>query len=329
MTDPQIPYTPPAEPAAPAAAEPPAEPTDYSTHPVWGKAIEAIPTVLREPLYETIRTSEREAQKAIEAARNAGVPEEWQGLYKEAEELGVGVEDLARAYRGQSALSELMQSDPDAFVAELTSQVQGLVATGQLTRAQGAQVIAEGQAAAGEQTDDLLTEEQKTLRELQAWKADQERQAQERQREEQQRQQAEQIQREEEAASNAYFDAFDREMETAGFLARNAQTGALDSTIPVQTLQLIARTGAELIDQNPRMPREQAIKQATEQVRKMVEATGGKLGPAPRPNTPVIGASSSVPTNQVQQQATGQPRSMADRMAAALAEATRQAGGDS
>jgi hypothetical protein len=325
MTDPQIPYTPPAEPAAPAAAEPaaPAEPTDYSAHPVWGRAIEGIPEILREPLYETIRESEREAQAAIEKARNAGVPEEWRGLYEEAKGLGLSVDDLARAYQGQTALAELMQSDPDGFVNELSTQIDQMVASGQLTRAQGNQAKQEAAAAASEVTDDLLTPEQKQLRELQAWKEQQEQAAEQARQTQLQQQQAEQIRQQEEAASNAYFDAFDQAMEQTGFLTRDPADGLLKSTIPVPTLQLIARTGAELLDANPRMPRDQAISQATEQVRKMIEATGGKLGPAPRPTTPVIGASSSVPTGQPAGQPTG-PRTMQERMQAALAEATRQ-----
>lgn len=327
MSDPQIPYTPPAEPAAPAVAEPatPSEPVDYSTHPVWGKAIEAIPTILRGPLVETIQSSEREAQKAIEAARNTGVPEDWRALAEEAQQLGVSTDDLARAYQGQNALAELMQSDPDAFVSELTSQVNALVDSGQLTRAEGRQVIAQGQAAAGEVTDPLLTDEQREIAELKAWKAQQEQAQQTAAQQRQQEAERQRIAQEEEQASNQYFDAFDREMEAAGFLARNGATGRLDSTIPVQTLQLIARTGAELRDANPRLPYDQAIKQATEQVRTMIEGVGGKLGPAPRPQVPVVGASNAVPTNQVAEPAGG-PRSMKDRMEAALAEATRQAG---
>ena len=66
MSDPQIPYTPPTEPAAdPAATPEPTAPVDYSVHPVWGKAVEAIPEVLRGPLYETITTSERESQRVF------------------------------------------------------------------------------------------------------------------------------------------------------------------------------------------------------------------------------------------------------------------------
>lgn len=335
MTDPQIPYTPPAEPA-PAATEPapavaPEAPTDFATHPVWGKALETVPDILRQPgtpLYEAIKTSENEARKAIESARGTDIPQDWRELVAEAQQMGLTVDELAQAYQGQQSLAEMMNNDPDGFVRELQAQVNALVESGQLTRAQGREAMQQvTDAAAAEQTDDLLTEEQKQLKELQAWKAEQEARA---QREEQARQQQElaaRIEREEEAASTAYFEAFDREMEAAGFMARNAASGQLESTIPVQTLQLIARTGAGLMDADPRLPREQAIKQATQQVRSMIEGAGGKLGPAAAAaaQVPVVGASSSFPTGQPQQP-TGQPRTMADRMQAALAEATRQQG---
>lgn len=330
MTDPQIPYTPPAEPAAPAAEAPPAaEPVDYSVHPVWGKAIETIPEILRAPgtpLYETIKTSEYQSQKAIEEARNSGLPEEWRTLYQEAQEQGVGVTDLAQAYVGQTALAELMNNDPDAFVAELSGQIEALVASGQLTRAQGKAAAATVvSAASGEITDDLLTDEQREIAELKAWKAQQEQaQQSEAQRRQQEAEQA-RIAQEEEATSNAYFDAFDQAMETSGLMVRDT-AGALQSAIPVNTLKLIASTGAQLIDANPRLPHAQAIKQATEQVRQIVESTGGKLGPAPRPQVPVMGASSSMPTGAPTEPAPGGGRNMKDRMAAALAEATRLQG---
>lgn len=327
MTDPQIPYTPPAEPAAPVA-EPvtPIEP-DYSVHPVWGKAIEAVPEILRTPIYEAIRTSENEARKAIEGARGTDIPQDWRELAAEAQQMGVSVDELAAAYQGQQSLAELLQADPDAFVTELQSQVDAMVQAGQLSRRDAANVMHQANAAAadaGEATDDLLTDEQRTIRELQQWKAQQEAAQQRAAQEQQQQAQAARIQQEEEAASNAYFDTFDREMESSGFMVRD-ESGRLVSAIPVDTLQLIARTGAGLIDANPQLQRDQAIKQATEQVRRMIESAGGKLGPAARQIPPVMGASSSIP-NGVTQQPAGAPRTMADRMAAALAEATRQAG---
>lgn len=326
MTDPQIPAAPVVEPAAPEPT--PDAPADYTAHPVWGKAVEAVPDVLRGPLYEAIKTSEREAQRAIESARGTDIPQDWRELAAEAQQQGLSVEDLAAAYRGQAALAQLMQSDPDAFVAELSGQIDQLVASGQLTRRQGAAAKAEAQQVAdqagGEQLYTSDTERQ--LAELKAWKEQQEQAEQQRQLEAQQAQQAEQIRLQEEAESNAYFDAFDREMEASGLMARNASTGALESTIPVPTLQLIARTGAQLRDANPSLQYADAIKQAHQQVKAMIEATGGKLGPAAPAQVPVIGSSSSLPTNQVAQPS-GQPRSMQDRQAAALAEALRLAGG--
>lgn len=331
MTDPQIPAAPVVEPAAPAEPAAPEAPVDYTAHPVWGKAVEAVPDVLRGPLYEAIKTSEREAQKAIESARGTDIPQDWRELAAEAQQAGLSVDDLAAAYRGQAALAELMRTDPDAFVSELSGQIDQLVASGQLTRREGAQAKQQAQQAAdaagaggGEQL--YQSDVERELAELKQWREQQQAAEQQRQLEAQQAQQAEQIRQQEEAESNAYFDAFDREMEAAGIMQRNATTGALEAAIPVQTLQLIARTGAQLRDANPQLPHAEAIKQAHQQVKAMIESTGGTLGPARAATPPVIGASSSIPTNQVAQPA-GQPRSMADRQAAALAEALRLANG--
>jgi hypothetical protein len=325
ITDPVI--AAPTDPAAgvPAGPEAPAaDGTDYSTHPVWSKAVEGIPEMLRGPLYETIRESERNAQAAIEKARGEGIGPEWRQLATEAAEMGVTVEELADAYLGQTQLSELLASDPDAFVASMEAQIDQLVASGQITRKAGAEAKKDAQQlAADEQTDALLSPAEKELKELRA-------RLDERDQKDQQREAAEQQRREQEAfdaqldqQAEAYFDVFDQEMVTAGLMRDNG-AGVLVGTVPVETLRMIAETGGKLIDANPRLAPQQAVKQAFDTVKRTIEAAGGKLGPQAAAQVPVIGGSSARPSGQPA--ATGQPRTMEDREAAALAELERLRG---
>lgn len=336
MSDIQNPYTPPAEPAADAVATPPVEtapaapeaPADYSAHPVWGKAVEQVPEMLRGPIYEAIKTSEREAQSAIEKARGTDIPQDWRDLVAEAAELGVTVDQLSEAYRGQALLAEQLQNDPDAFLAEMQQQVDHLISTGQITRRQGAQAMQQANAAAAEQTDDLLTPEQRELKEIKAWKEQQEAA----QRADAERRRQEDAQRaadaQQEQLAEQYFDEFDRQMEAAGFATRDA-AGKLTAAIPIAVFQQIGRVGGELIDANPRMTPQQAITTAINQVRQLVEATGGKLAPTGQqqaPQVPVIAGSSAIPGQAAP--AAGS-RSMEDRANAALQEALRLAGAGS
>lgn len=325
MSDIQNPYTPPAEPAgdpAPVPEQTPAD-TDYSAHPVWGKALESIPEMLRPPIYESIRTSEREAQAAIEKARGTDIPQDWRELAAEAAEAGVTVDQLAEAYRGQALLAEQLNADPDAFLAEMQQQVNAMIASGQITRKQGAAAMQQATAAV-EETDDLLTPEQRELKEIREWKQQQQAAQREAAQAEQQRQAQAAAEAQQEQLAEQYFEEFDRQMETLGFAQRDA-AGALKATIPIEVFQQIARLGGDLIDANPRMTPAQAIPAAITQMRRIVEAAGGKLAPAAaQAQVPVIAGSSAMPGQQPQ--GTGGPRSMSDRANAALAEALRLAG---
>lgn len=318
------PETPAAVEAPPAAA--PETPVDYSAHPVWSKAVEAIPEVLRGPLYETIRSTEAETQKAIEKAREETVPAEWRELAAEAKQAGVTVEQLVEAYRGQALLSEQMSTDPDGFIAEITSNVEQLIASGQLTRKQGAEAIRGAQAAAAEQTDDLLSPEAKQLRELQAWKEQQEQKEAARAQAERDAQAAAAQEAQLEREAEAFFDEFDTQMIAAG-LAQRGDDGRVAATIAPETLQLIGETAANLIDRTPGLTSAQAIRQAHQHIKAQVEASGGRLGPAggAPAATPVIGATATTAAPGAAA-ANGQPRTMADREAAALAEVLRLRG---
>lgn len=290
--EPVAPAAPPvAEPAAPAAPANDA-PVDYSAHPVWGKAVEAIPEVLRGPLYETIRQSEREAQIAIEKAHEERTPREWQELLAEAQQMGLTPEQLAEAYVSQSDLQKLLLSDPDGFIETMTQQIDALVASGQITRKEGA--AAKQQAA--ELTDPLETDEQREIRELKAWRE----QEQARRTAEQQAQQAAEAERQREAEldrqAQQFFTEFDRQMIEAGY-AQIGANGQRESIIAVETLQMIGEVAGNLVDRGT--PLAQAIQQAKTHVERQIEAAGGKLGPARTPAPPVVGGSATIPGQQV------------------------------
>jgi hypothetical protein len=335
MSDPST-FTPPAAPAAPPPAPPagpaadapaPAAgapaPTDYTTHPVWKDALAPIPEMLQGPIVETIRRSEAEAQKAIEAARNQAMPQDWAGIVEEARQAGVTPEDLVAAYQGQNAMAQLLRTDPDKFISDLQAQVDQMVAAGQITRKQGQQAVADAQQAADQQA--LLTPEQQKIAELEAWKQQEE----QRRKDEQTRQQEEEQRRQHEAQLEAdaerFFDSFDNVMLGEGLAVRDA-SGAVVAAEGVnpQTLQLIAEIAAQQVDANPRLDPATALRQATANMRQQFEAAGGRLGPAVAGATPVIGSSAALPSANAG--VPQQPKTMEGRAEAALQEALRQAG---
>lgn len=319
-----VPVTPPAaEPVAPAAPATPEPPVDYSTHPVWGNALAPIPDLLRGPIVETIRESERQAQTAIEAARANSTPAEWRQLIEEAKTAGVTPEQLVESYEGQRAMGELLHSDPDAFLSEIQGQVDAMVQAGQITRRQGQAAMQQAQQVAAD-AQPILSDSDQRLADMQAKldRIEQERAAeQERQRAALEQQQHD-AQLEQEA--NEFFDTFDAEMLSLGYVERTS-TGQIAAVIPAPTLQLIGEVAAQHLDRNPQLSKQQAIKAAAESVRQQIEASGGHLGrPAAAPGIPVMGASSQIPSANA-----GQPqqkRSMDDRASHALAELLRQTG---
>jgi hypothetical protein len=138
------------------------EPDDFKVHPAWDKALEAVPDVIRKPIIEQIRTSEREHQAAIEAARTGSVEPEWRDFTAAAKGMGLTTAQLADAYNSQTALQQAIVDDPDAFEAQLHDQIEEMVSSGQLTRKQGQQAHAQAAGVDGE----LLTPEQQEIAEL-------------------------------------------------------------------------------------------------------------------------------------------------------------------
>lgn len=147
--------------STPTVTEPAVEETPM--HPAWEKALAVVPDSLRGGIYEQIRTTERESQAAIERARTQSVPKEWQDFATGAQSNGIDPQQLIDSYN----VAQAMQNDPVAFYEQLGREVDAAVASGQLTRAEGA--VAKNAAAAQiEQLDGLKTPEQERIDALQA-----------------------------------------------------------------------------------------------------------------------------------------------------------------
>lgn len=212
-------------PPAPAPNEPPA------VHPAWDKALEGIPDLWQKPVREQIRTTEAEYQRALEAARQGGVPDDWRGLYQQAQEAGLSPEDLVNGYISQQNLLQAMVEDPDQFVADISAQIDAAVAAGQLTRREGAALKRDAAGAAADAgADDLLTPEQKELQELRQ-RIDQREQAEYQAQQQWQTQQAQQemeqiAEGEAQDFIGAVHDAFDSDPQLAGASAATRQIAA-------------------------------------------------------------------------------------------------------
>lgn len=212
-------------PPAPAPNEPPA------VHPAWDKALEGIPELWQKPVREQIKATEAEYQRAIEQARSGGVPEDWRGLYQQAQEAGLSPDDLVGGYIAQQNLLQAMVEDPDQFVADISAQIDAAVAAGQLTRKEGAALKRDAAGAAAEAgADDLLTPEQKQLQELQQridardqWEAQQQQEWATQQEQQQMQEIADQ-----EAGNfiDAVMSAFDNDPALAGAAAGTRQIAA-------------------------------------------------------------------------------------------------------
>lgn len=150
-----LPVTPP-DPAAPPADD------QFVVHPAWEKAMEAVPDVIRGPIVNQIRETEREHQKALETARQSSIEPTWAEFVNQAKSGNVAPDELIDSYNNQQALRQLINDDPDAFEATLHDNIEQMVAAGQLTRKQGTQAHQSIQGDGGE----LLTPEQQEIADL-------------------------------------------------------------------------------------------------------------------------------------------------------------------
>lgn len=272
-------------PPAPAPNEPPA------VHPAWDKALEGIPELWQKPVREQIKATEAEYQRAIEQARQGGVPEDWRGLYQQAQEAGLSPDDLVNGYISQQNLLQAMVEDPDQFVADISAQIDQAVAAGQLTRKEGAALKRDAAGAAAEAGgDDLLTPEQKQIQELQQRiEARDQREAQQQQEwaTQQQQQEMQQI-ADEEAGSfiDAVMNAFDTDPQLAG-----AEAG---------TRQIAAQVANGLLDadQTGTLSYEAAAAQAIAMLRTQL-GWGGAPAPQGQPSAAqAIGGGGTAPLGQ-------------------------------
>ena len=309
------------EPEAASSGTPEAE--EYKVHPSWEQVIAPMPDLYREPIVEQIRRSEREAQAAIEKARAGAVGDDWRALADAAKQQGVGPQDLAGAWRGQQELANLLRTDPDGFVEQLNDQIDQLVSEGVITRREGAQMKREGAAVAGEQTEALLTAEQRELAELKQWREQMESREQQRAAAERQAYEAAQYEQQMAADVRTFADEFNRQMVSTG-LARQDESGKLEALVPGGTIQLIADIAASLYERDESLTHEAAVTRALSQVKSQIEATGGRLAPQPTsPLPPVAGAGGGYAPGQA---APAAPSGRDEAAQAMLAELARLQG---
>ena len=134
----------------------------WTARPEWEAALSVVPDGLRGNLYKQIRTSEAEAQKAVEAARQSSVEPAWRDFAAQAKEAGVDPTTLIESYN----IRQQLLQDPQSFYTQLKTEIDAAVAAGQITRAEGAAATAQAQAQAADVGDQLRTPEQEELDQL-------------------------------------------------------------------------------------------------------------------------------------------------------------------
>jgi hypothetical protein len=277
-------------------------------HPSWQPAYDAIPEDLRDTpwgkgLVEKISESERNARKAIDDAKGAGIPEEWAGLIEEANGAGLSPSDLADAFNSSTAMRDMIANDPDAFLEDLKNEILASVESGAITPKEGSKLMAAGKEAADEV--DLQTgQKNPELEALQKRLDERDRRDQEAQTQWEQEQEEQQAIAEAEKAGEDFISAAEAAFQEHGLAGRTGNTK-----------QIIAQVAAGLMDgtdATPKQAMDEAIKRFQQEFG--LEVTVGQTNALP-----IGGGSSSMP-------AAGAPKfeSDKDRTAAMLAEAARQ-----
>lgn len=149
------------EPAADGGAAPAEE--AWTARPEWEAALAVVPDSLRSGLYKQIRTSEAEAQKAVETARQSSVEPAWRDFTQQAKDAGLDPQVLIESYN----LRQDMLNDPQSFMGRLKTEIDSAIASGAITKAEGAQALAQGQQVA-DAGDALKTPEQEAIEAMQA-----------------------------------------------------------------------------------------------------------------------------------------------------------------
>lgn len=264
----------------------------YTLHPAWESAMEVVPDLVRGPLIEQIRKSERESQKAIETARGGGVAPEWQAFMGEAQAGGINPTDLVDAWNAAAAIRE----DPMSFARDLNARITELQKSGQITSAQAQQARAEGAAAIEDAIDPnstpLETAEAKQIRDLQARLDDRDQRETQQQQEQRQANEDYQIQQEADAYAVNFRNELYAQLEGAGY---TQAAGTLNE----QIVTAVGRIAASALEGDPTgtLSAQAAVGSA---LQTLISISGGPQavapapGIAPRPQYPVGGGRPGV-----------------------------------
>jgi hypothetical protein len=289
------PAQPPVQPD-PAAGQPPAAPEQPAAiHPSWDKAMAAIPDVLRGPLIEQIRTTDREYQQELERRGKQAAPEEWQSLIADAAAAGVSPQDLIQSYDNAQAIRQ----DPVGFVIQLTELVDqrmALPATdpNHLTAREGYRMKADaaagvsqitGQPSTGALDEALETPEGKAIAALRKeLETDREQRA--AQTAQQQREQEQRAEEQRQADAASFAQQFISSIETK-----------MSGATPGQQ-NIVATVANSLIqgDQTGKLTMDQAIDFAIKSARDngMVWQDAAPAAPQPGQPVPPLGAGSAA-----------------------------------
>lgn len=254
--------------------EPTTEPATPPVHPVWESALKMLPEELRPALAAEIKKAEAESQKAIEKARESSLPPEWAEFANASQAVGASPQELRAAYNAMIGLQE----DPLRFQAAINDTIEQMVASGQLTRKEGQEVKAELGSGNTDALEEFLTEEQKEIRDLKAWRAQQEAMSAQQQEQVARQQQEAQWEQEATAHAAAFVAAIDA--------AVGVPAGADESTLP-DSVRSLRGTVAQVADGllgRIASPTQQQINTAVAAAVQQLRTAGVTVGaPAPAP----------------------------------------------
>lgn len=272
----------------------PIQQQETAIHPSWDKALAAVPESLRGPIYEQIRTSERESQSAIEKARENATPDEWRALVSEAAEVGLTPAELVDSYNATNGMRQQIAEDPDAFLSNLTEQVRAAVRAGDLTAKQGSALLQDAQ----DQVDDTveLDPRDAQIRELQ------ERQERFEQGQMQQQEAAEYQQQlaEAEQTGQDFINQMNNQFEVNGMAGLEGKTKAI-----------IAGYANDLLEENENLTAEAAATQAVAEFKQRFNIQTAPAPAAGQPRVPIGGGSNGVPVQGAPKFSTAQERDAA------------------
>lgn len=241
------------------------QPAGTGVHSSWDGVLEMFPEgPQREALLSQIRESERNSSTAIQKAREAATPEEWQGIIEAAKESGTTPDEIAESYNQMVQMQTDIAADPDGWLTTMKDQIDQAVERGDISRKEGAQLKkdAASQADAVDLEDPQVAELRKEVDAQKRWREQQEQQA----REAQERREQEEAEQASQDATREFIQTFEQT-----FTGDAALAGVKD-----EVKYLVANQAVSMIQSDDNLSYADAAKGAIELYRKngMLPAAG-------------------------------------------------------